>query len=358
MTSAAGALAGAEEDLELYEIVDSMTAVPFVSSDVGHQRQIRELYAIELAEPDGARSGTQLANRAIELNLFTPKSINAMKSWISTSKLVTDANKDTRNVASHAKLRLAEMEAKDVTAREGDFVVANPGLDCVTGLGSNKHPRGTWLSAVYVRIKNGGSAKDVEEATTEALHAGLAVLSYHEAHGRKQLDELKDKNPTRHAAVMIYRKKFEGQKVLEVDSGWCASGIEGVKRIKRIGKPDLLEVNVKGMHFGKQREDTEVGIKAIKRMVEETQSEELGRRAARKEADAELASGATTLQQKVVEQGITFAPPEQREALGDDAPVPSWKVEAPQQQQQTFRRAQRTGSRSAWRRPWTWWPTG
>lgn len=98
-----------------------------------------------------------------------------------------------------------------------------------------------------------------------------------------------------------------------------------------------------GPHYGKQCEDTEEGLKKITQWVEETQSEELGRRAARKEADADLATGATTLQQKVVEQGITFVSPEQQAALGDDAPAPSWRVEKPPQQQQTFRRAQRTG---------------
>ena len=77
---------------------------------------------------------------------------------------------------------------------------------------------------------------------------------------------------------------------------------------------------------------TEEGLKKITQWVEETQSEELGRRAARKATDADLASGATTLQQKVVEQGITFVSPEQQAALGDDAPAPSWRVEPPPQQ--------------------------
>ena len=320
----AGALAGAEEDLELYEIVDSITAVPFTAPDEGQQKQLRELYAIELAEPDGARSGTQLANRAVELNLFTLKSKDAMRAWIRKAQLVSDANKDTRNVAGHAKKTLASLEAKDVTALEGDFVAACPGLMCsASDSKKNNHPLGATLLTVYVRIKGDGGPEAVAEATTEALHAGLAVLSYHEAHGREQLEELERTNPARHAAVMIYRKKFEGQKVLEIDGGWGAGGIEGVRRTRRHGKPDILTIHLVGPHWGKEREDTEQGLKDIKRMVEETQSEDLQRRAARKEADAELASGATTLQQKVVEQGITFAPPEQREALGDDAPVPS-----------------------------------
>ncbi|CAH0370926.1 unnamed protein product [Pelagomonas calceolata] len=346
-----GELAGEEEDFELYEVEEALpetierTAKPWKVTD-DNKKILEELRDGELKKPDGARTATQLAAKAVRLKFFQKKKQGAIQSMISKWQLVSQEHKDPRGlrVAAHAKLKLAEIEAKDVTARKGDFIVANHGLDCRSGLGSNKHPRDAALGPVYVRIKNGGSAKDVEEATTEALHAALAVLSYHEAHGRKQLEELERANATRYAAVVKYREKWDDQTILKVDDGWSTSDIDGVRRIKTApGMPDLLEVVVKGQHFGKQREDTEEGLKEIKRMVEETQSEELGRRAARKEADADLASGVTTLQQKVVEQGITFVSPEQQEALGDDAPAPSWRVDAPPQQQQTFLRAQRTG---------------
>ena len=135
------------------------------------------------------------------------------------------------------------------------------------------------MRPVYVRIGSDGGPEAVEEATTKALHAGIAVLSFIEPHDKAQLDELERTNPARHAAVMEYRKKFEGQTSIKVDDGWGASGIEGVKRTKRHGKPDILTILLVGPHKGKEREDTEEGLKDIKRMVEETQSEELGRRA-------------------------------------------------------------------------------
>ncbi len=344
-----GELAGEEEDFELYEVeavlVETVerTAVEWKCT-AAHKEMIKALRDSELKKPDGARSATQLARKAVSLNFFKDKKFGAITGYISRANLVSEENKDVRDVAAHAKLKLAEMEAKDVTAREGAFVVGNPRMSTGKESSENKHPRKARLRPVYVRIGSDGGPEAVAEATTEALHAALAVLSYHEAHGRKQLEELERTNATRYAEVMKYRKKFDDQTVLEVDGGWSTSDIDGVRRIKTaLGMPDLLEVVVKGQHFGKQREDTEEGLKEIKRMVEETQSEELGRRAARKEADADLASGATTLQQKVAEQGITFVSPEQQDALGDDAPAPSWRVEEPQQQQQTFLRAPRTG---------------
>lgn len=343
-----GELAGEEEDFELYEVEEALpetigrTAVEWKST-AEHKEMIKALRDSELMKPDGARSAMQLARKAESLNFFKDKKQGAITAYISRANLVSEENKDVRDVAAHAKLKLAEMEAKDVTAREGAFVVANPGMNIRKETSGNNHPKQANLVAVYVRIGGDGSAEHVEAATEKALCAGVAVLSFFKAHGQAQLDELRDKNPTRYDAVMKYRKEFEGQTTIKVDDGFFASGIEGVKRTKRRGQPDLLTIILKGPHKGKQCEDTEEGLKKITQWVEETQSEELQRRAARKEADADLASGATTLQQKVVEQGITFVSPEQQAALGDDAPAASWRVEAPPQQQQTFLRAPRTG---------------
>jgi len=313
-----GELAGEEEDFELYEVEAALPkiigrkAMPWKATDE-HKKIIKELRDSELKKPDGARTSHQLAAKAVSLKLFRKAKQGAIQAWISKAELVSEENKDVRDVAGHAKKTLASLEAKDVTARAGDFIVANHGLDCRSGLGSNKHPGDAALGPVYVRIKNGGSAKDVEEATTEALHAGLAMLSYHEAHGRKQLEELERTNATRYAEVMKYRKKWDDQTILKVDDGWCASGIDGVTRQKTApDKPDILIVCVAGPYFGHRREDTEQGRAEIQILVAKSDSERLRRRRELAEAAEAAANGTKSYEELVAAHGWSLTPVEEQ----------------------------------------------
>ena len=313
-----GELAGSEFTCALHEVEEALvetverTAVKWTGTE-DQKTIIKELRDSELKKPDGARTSHQLAAKAVSLKLFRKPKQGAIQTYISRAALVSEENKDmTHRVASHALQTLASLEAKDATAREGQFIVANAGLMCVRTHSTNNHPRNACLVPVYVRIKNGGSAKDVAEATEKALCAAIAVRSYHKAHGQAQLDELADKNPTRYAEVMKYRKKFDDQTTLKVDDGWCASGIEGVARTKRHGKPDLLEVVVKGPYYLHQREDTEQGRAEIEVLVLKSDSDVLLRRRVLADAAEALASGLKTYERLLAERGISFVLPDER----------------------------------------------
>ena len=70
VTYTAGALAGAEEDMELYEVVDSITAVPFTAPDEGQQKQLRELR--DQLEAKKSRGNHNFRRNAGESNRVVP----------------------------------------------------------------------------------------------------------------------------------------------------------------------------------------------------------------------------------------------------------------------------------------------
>ena len=119
-----GELAGSEFTCALHEVEEALvetverTAMPWKVTDE-NKKIIKDLRDNELKKPDGARSSTQLAAKAVHLKLFQKKNRDAIQRYISRAQLVSEENKDmTHRVASHTLQTLASLEAKDATARE------------------------------------------------------------------------------------------------------------------------------------------------------------------------------------------------------------------------------------------------
>ena len=94
-----GELAGSEFTCALHEVEEALvetverTAMPWKVTDE-NKKIIKDLRDNELKKPDGARSSTQLAAKAVHLKLFQKKNRDAIQRYISRAQLVSEENKD------------------------------------------------------------------------------------------------------------------------------------------------------------------------------------------------------------------------------------------------------------------------